>query len=169
MSGPSHLKRQQGSAAVAVVSVCRVQTGKFWRASFRFSRKAMRFSLGSWVIVETGHSPTTNSIFMGGLPMWVFWSLSYPVLLQPESWEFLGQGADPQAGWGVTASWRLNPPDRSRQVGLLGLLDWWIPEQVEAWQLSGDRIPRQVKAGRPPGSPRLELGIPSVSSVTSAG
>ena len=35
-----------------------------------------------------------------------FWSLSYSVLLQPES---QGQSADPQAGWGVTASWRSNP------------------------------------------------------------
>ena len=38
-----------------------------------------------------------------------FWSLSYPVLLQPESQVSLVQDADPQAGWGVTASWRLNP------------------------------------------------------------
>ena len=35
-----------------------------------------------------------------------FWNLSYSVLLQPES---RGQGADPQEGWGVTASWRSNP------------------------------------------------------------
>ena len=37
-----------------------------------------------------------------------FWDLSYPVLLQPESQASLVQDADPQAGWGVTASWRLN-------------------------------------------------------------
>ena len=43
------------------------------------------------------------------------------------------------------------------------------PEQVEAWQTFEDQIPRQVEAGRPPGTPGLELGIPKVSSVTSAG
>ena len=32
------------------------------------------------------------------------WSVSYPVLLQPESQASLGQGADAQAGLGVTAS-----------------------------------------------------------------
>ena len=30
-----------------------------------------------------------------------------------------------------------------------------IPRQAEAFQPSGDRIPRQVKAGRPPGTPGL--------------
>ena len=38
-----------------------------------------------------------------------FWNVSYPVLLQPESLASLGQGADPQASWGMTASWRVNP------------------------------------------------------------
>ena len=28
-----------------------------------------------------------------------------------------------------------------------------------------DEIPRQVEAGQPPGTPRLELGIPKVSSM----
>ena len=37
-----------------------------------------------------------------------FWTLFYSVLLQPESWASLGQGADPQAGWGMTTSWRSN-------------------------------------------------------------
>ena len=38
-----------------------------------------------------------------------FWSLSYPVLLQPENQLSLGQSADPQPSWGMTASWRSNP------------------------------------------------------------
>ena len=50
-----------------------------------------------------------------------------------------------------------------------GPLDWQIPEQVEVRQTSEYQIPRQVEAGRPPGIPRLELGIPKVSRVTSAG
>ena len=37
-----------------------------------------------------------------------FWSLSYPGPLQPESQVSPGQGAYPQAGWGLTASWRSN-------------------------------------------------------------
>ena len=107
-----------------------------------------------------------------------FWSLSYPVLLQPESQASLDQGADPQAGWGVTASWRsIKCPGRlrigslgkSRHIELLGPLDWWIPEQVEVWQPFKDQIPRQVKAVWPPGTPGLELGTPKVTSVTSAG
>ena len=57
----------------------------------------------------------------------------------------------------------------SRHIDLLGPLDWQIPEQVEVQQTSEYQIPRQVEAGRPPGIPRLELGIPKVSRVTSAG
>ena len=37
-----------------------------------------------------------------------FWSLSYPVLLQPESQTYPGQGADPPAGWGMTVFLRWN-------------------------------------------------------------
>ena len=32
----------------------------------------------------------------------------------------------------------------SRLINFLGPLDWQIPEQVEAWKLPGDQIPRQV-------------------------
>ena len=144
LSGPSHLKRQQGPAAVAVVTLSwyLMHTGtgicplkslvphesksrlvNFWRASFRCSRKAM----GShWVIAETVHSPTTNRLpsismvdFLRGES---YWSLSYPVLLQPKSGASPGQGADPQAGWGVIASWRSNPQtgrgiSASRELG----------------------------------------------------
>ena len=50
------------------------------------------------------------SVFIGDfLRCESFWSLSYPVLLHPDIQESLGQGADPQAGWGVTVSWRSNP------------------------------------------------------------
>ena len=35
-----------------------------------------------------------------------FWSLSYPILLKPESQASPGQGIDLQAGWDMTASWR---------------------------------------------------------------
>ena len=73
----------------------------------------MGFSLGSWVIAETGHGPQVIGFLL--FP-WVdflrggsFWDLSYPVLLQPKSQASLGQGADPQASWGVTVSWRSNP------------------------------------------------------------
>ena len=38
-----------------------------------------------------------------------FWNVSYQVLLQPESQASPGQGADPQTGWDMTASWRSNP------------------------------------------------------------
>ena len=91
---------------------------------------------------------------------------------------------------------RIGSLDRSRHVNLLGSLDWQILKKVEVWQPSKDQIPRQVKAGWPPGSwargspsrqkhdnlletrslsmstscgLRLELGVPKVSNVTSAG
>ena len=81
-----------------------------------------RTSVGKWI----GYFPSERQWWQGGkqrkktnrLLLFLlldilrgesFWSLSYPVLLQPESWASLGQDADPQAGWGVIASWRLNP------------------------------------------------------------
>ena len=86
-----------------------------------------------------------------------FWSLSYQVLWQPDSQVSLCRGAEPQAGWGMTALWRPNhwagwdswlwrigSLGRLRHVDLLGSLDWHIPNQVEAWQPSEDQIPRQV-------------------------
>ena len=62
---------------------------------------------------------------------------------------------------------RIGSLGRSRRVDLLGPLDWWIPEQVEARQPFEGQIPRQVEAGQPPGIPGLELGVPKVSSVAS--
>ena len=41
----------------------------------------------------------------------------------------------------------IKSPGRSRHVDLLGPLDWWIPEQVEAWQSFEDQIPKQIEAG----------------------
>ena len=103
----------------------------------------------------------------------LFEALSYPVLLQPESQASPGQGSDPQAGWGVTASWRSNLWELGPWAGWGMLtswdLDWQIPEQVKAWEPFEDPIPRQVKACWLPGTPRLELGIPKVSSMTSVG
>ena len=58
---------------------------------------------------------------------------------------------------------------RLRHVDLLGSLDWQIPKQAEACQPPKDQIPGQVEASQPPGIPRLELGVPKVSSMTSAG
>ena len=66
------------------------------------------------------------------------------------------QELGPWAGWGVTTSW--DP-----------WTGWQIPKQVEVWQAFEDQIPRQVKADWPPGTPGLELGIPKISSMTSAG
>ena len=63
-----------------------------------------------------------------------FWKLFYPVLLQPESQTSLDQVAYPQAGWDVTASWRLNP-----RAG----------RPPKHW------VPGQVKACWPPGTPGL--------------
>ena len=75
-----------------------------------------------------------------------------------DSWAGWGvitsQGPDPQADWGRSTSWTLG---------------WWIPKQAEAWQPPGDQISRQFETGQPPGTPRLELGIPKVSSMTSTG
>ena len=78
---------------------------------------------------KTNRSP---SISMGGES---FWNLSYPILLQPESQVSLGQDADPQASWGVTASWRSNSQagqgrSASRELGpwaSRGMSTFWDP------------------------------------------
>ena len=54
---------------------------------------------------------------------------------------------------------------KSRHVDLLRPVDWQIPEQVESRDYFEDQIPRQVEAGPPPRTLRLELGIPKVSSA----
>ena len=59
-------------------------------------------------------------------------SSSYPELLQPESQASPGQGADPQAGRGVTASRELGPWAGRGVTTSWDPWDWWIPEQVEA-------------------------------------
>ena len=60
-------------------------------------KKLIGLLLFPWVVFLKGES---------------FWSISYPVLLQPESRESPGQGADPQAGRGMSTFW--NPcPGRS--------------------------------------------------------
>ena len=75
-----------------------------------------------------------------------FWSLSYPVLLQPESQASLGQGADPQGGWAVRASWRLNL-DRSRQVGLLRIGSLGKLRHVNLWVSWTGRSPSRLRCG----------------------
>ena len=91
------------------------------RTTFSYQGCISRASAGKWI----GYFPSERQSWQGekekkliGLLQfpWVdflrgesFWSLSHPVLLQPDSQTSLGQGADPQAGWGMTDSWRSNP------------------------------------------------------------
>ena len=129
------------------------------------------FSIWKTVMTEKGKKkkPIVLLLFL-----WVdflrgesFWSLSYSVLLQPESRVSPGQGADPlqaeswqspgdQIPGQIEAGW---PPENwvpwhwSRHVDLLGPLNWWISKQVEAWQPPKDQIPRQVEVGQPRGTP----------------
>ena len=107
----------------------------------------MGFLLCSWIIAETRHSPTIGFLpflrvdFLRGES---FWSLSYPVLLQPESQVSPGQGGDPQAGWGMTTSWRSNPRaswgiSASQELG---------PWQVEAWACRPRATPELVEPSK---------------------
>ena len=162
----------------------------------------MGFLLCSWIIAETRHSPTIGFLpflrvnFLRGES---FWSLYYPVLLQPESRcpqvkveilrlrhdnllevkspgklrhislprirSLAGRGlgmstsCDPWTG-GTQQVEAWQPPrnqmqGRSRQVNLLGFLEWQIPERTEAWQASRSQIPRQVEECWPSGTPGL--------------
>ena len=64
-----------------------------------------------WKRVMIGREKKANRLllFYGWTSLGVsFWSLSYPVLLQPESQTYPGQGADPPAGWGMTVFLRWN-------------------------------------------------------------
>ena len=64
-----------------------------------------------WKRVMIGREKKANRLllFYGWTSLGVsFWSLSYQVLLQPESQTYPGQGADPPAGWGMTVFLRWN-------------------------------------------------------------
>ena len=118
----------------------------FWRP---LSKKAMGFSLESWVIVETGHSHTANkrpSIFMGSE------SLKLILPSTAATWE----PGIPVPGW--------RSPDRLKcdillEIESLGMLryadllwpwNWQIPEKIEVWWPPEDQIPKQVEALAPP-------------------
>ena len=85
------------------------------------------------------------------------WSLSYPVMLQPESWASPSQGADPQAGWNMTAPWRSNPwagwsRSASQKLGpwagrgMSTSLDPWTGGSLS--RLRCDSFPRTRSLGR---------------------
>ena len=86
-----------------------------------------------------------------------FWSLLYPVLLQPESQVSLDQVAYPQAGWDVTASWRANPragQGRSASQELGSWAGWGMFTSWDPWnggslsRLRHDNILRTRSLGR---------------------
>ena len=91
-----------------------------------------------------------------------FWSLSYSVLFQPRARHLLVSRQiarlkcdslleTESLGRSKQVSFlRIGSLGRSRHVYLLGLLNWWIPDQIEAWQTSEGQIPRQVNLLGPP-------------------
>ena len=124
LSGTSHLKRQQGPAAVAVVNLSwyLMYTGTGicpWKLSvpckspsadwLTFRGLLLDFPERQWgsrwipeLLLRLGIVPQLIGFLLFS---WVdflrgesFWSLSYPVLLQPESQASLSQDAHPQAG-----------------------------------------------------------------------
>ena len=118
---------------------------------------------------KTNRSP---SISMGGES---FWNVSYSILLQPESQVPLGQDADTQASWGVTASWRSNSQagqgrSASRELGpwaSRGMSTFWDPwTGGSVSRLRHDNLlrTRSLVRLRPGQPPRLELGVPKVSA-----
>ena len=86
------------------------------------------FLLFSWVGLLSGES---------------FLSLSYPVLLQPDSQVSPGEGADPQVGSGMTASWRSNP-----QAGRVISTSWDPWTGGSPSRLRHDNLPRTRSLGR---------------------
>ena len=132
------------------------------------------FSVFKWsfndFVGEKVVSPSYSSAILGPPPLgWVFLKLILPSIVA--TWEpgIPGSGCIFPGRLRCDSLLEIKSPGRLRHDDLLGFLDWRIPKQVEAWQPSEDQIPRQVKAGWPPGTPRLELGVPKISSVTSAG
>ena len=169
LSGPSHLKKQIGPAAVAVVilSWClmHIETGicllksHFGGPLLDFPERQCGSHCTPKLLLSLGIIPQLTGFLL--FP-WVdflrgesFWSLSYPVLLQPESQESPGQDADPQAGWSMTTSWdpwagrslsrmmhhnflRTRSLGRLRQVNFLGPPDWsWASPRPPTWPVLG--------------------------------
>ena len=99
-----------------------VMTGKEKKKKKREREKQIGFLQFPWVDFIKGES---------------FWSLSYPILLQPESQESPGHSADPRQA----EAWQ--PPGD------------WIPRQVEAGGPPDNWVPGQVEACQPPGTPEL--------------
>ena len=160
--------------------------------SFQLSRMHLR-GIRKWI----GYFSSERQWWQGGkekrkkwigliLFLWVdllrgesFWSLSYPGPLQPESQASPGQGADPQAGWGVTASWRSNlQAGRGRLASQeLGLwTGWGMSTSWDPWtgrslsRLRHDNLPRTRFIGRSRqvnllGPPDWSWVSPSVTST----
>ena len=102
----------------------------------------MGFSLGSWVIAETGHSPTSNRpfCFHEWTSLRVSLSKAYPT--QNLTWEP-----------GVPGS-GCRSLGRSRRDGLLGPLGLEDPQTGWGVTTFQRPTPRQVKAWWPPGIPQ---------------
>ena len=117
-----------------------------------------------WKTIMTGRKRKKKEKLIGLLQfLWVdflrgesFLSLSYPVLLQSESQAFPDEGGNPQASWGMTASWRSNP-----QAGQGRLASWesgpWAGQSMltswDPWiggslsRLSHDNLSRTISLG----------------------
>ena len=138
-SSPSLFSSQEIYQEIYLLSILEYKSrlANFWRASFSLPRKAIRFLLGSWVTTETRHAPQLIGFLLWP---WVdflrtesFWNLSYPVLLQPESRASPGQGANPQAGWGMSTSWRSNPRARQGMSASQELGPWAGWDRLTSW------------------------------------
>ena len=146
--------------------------------SFQLSRMSVRKWIGYFYPKDSDdregekkekYSNRHPSTFMGGLPQgWVFFTLI--LLSTAATWE----PGVPGSGWRFPGRLRhdglleIESPGRSRHVDLLGLLDWQIPEQVEAWHFEDQTLDRSRQVGLL-GPLSWELGNPKVSSVTSTG
>ena len=73
------------------------------------------------------------------------WRLSYPVLLQPKSKASPGQGADSQASWDLTSSWRSNPWASQGRLASRELGPWAGQGVMTSWDSWTGRSPSRLR------------------------